>query len=138
MEEPDILLDLRLVLRKLAVRDRVGLRDIIGQGSLPILGLAAGDGLMTAELLKYEPEGVSGLFNCSLSSEAVEADVKEGNCVASCESIVSRRGATSLFLVRRRTGSPVKGFILTESSGAAGAEAVSSDMAESRVLRRRG
>ncbi|KAH0445794.1 hypothetical protein KCU90_g85, partial [Aureobasidium melanogenum] len=95
-----------LVLRKLAVRDRVGLRDIIGQGSLPILGLAAGEGLITAELLKYEPVGVSGLLNCSLSSEAVEADVKEGNCVASCESIVSRRGATSLFLPEQRQFHP--------------------------------
>ena len=138
MEEPDILLDLRLVLRKLAVRDKVGLRDIIGQGSLPMEGLAAGEGDMTAELEKYEPAGVSGLLNCSLSSEAIEAEVNEGICVASCESMVSRRGAASLFLVRLLMGSPVKGFILTESSGAAGAEAVSSDMEEPRVLGRRG
>lgn len=93
---------------------------------------------MTAELVKYEPAGVSGLLSCSLSNEAVDADVKEGICVASCESIVSRRGVASLFLVRLLIGSPVKGFILTESSGAAGAEAVSSDMDEPRVLGRRG
>ena len=138
MEEPDILLDLRLVLRKLAVRDNVVLREIIGQGSLPMRGLTAGEGDMTAELLKYEPAGVSGLLSCSLSNEAVDADVREGICVASCESIVSRRGAASLFLVRLLIGSPVKGFILTESSGAAGVEAVSSDMDEPRVLGRRG
>ena len=52
MDEPDILLDLRLVLRKLAVRDKVCLRDIIGQGSLPMEGLTAGEGDMTAELEK--------------------------------------------------------------------------------------
>ena len=81
---------------------------------------------------------MSGLLSCSLSNDAVEADVNEGSVVASCESIVSRRGAASLFLVRLLMGTPVKGFILTESSGAAGAEAVSSDMDEPRVLGRRG
>lgn len=145
MEEPDILLDLRLVLRKLAVRDKVLFLDSIGQGSLPMLGLTAGEGDMTAFSLKYEPEGVSGLLNCSLSREPEEADVKEGRCacVVSFESIVSSRGATSLLLVRRLMGSPVNGLILGESSGAAGAEAdwaceASVAMQESRMLLRRG
>lgn len=80
MDEPDILLDLRLTLRKLAVRDRaLSLGRIMGQGSLPMLGDALGEGERTADDdKKPEFEGVSGLLSWSLSREAVEAEVKQG------------------------------------------------------------
>lgn len=114
-EDADRLDDCRLSLRRLQARVDLALScRNMGHGSEPMRGVMIGDAVGEAV---SGSDGEMGVCTPSSEVDNVDADVIEADCAdpsrtPSWESMVESFGAVSLLLVRRLTGSPVKGLIL--------------------------